>query len=423
MKIFLRFLLSFLLFSFLATSLRPVIISAEELLDNVELTRLINEKNVELKKIQEEREKLEKNLNKVLETKGALSKEVKTLEYNIQQLDLSINSNRLAAQKFELELDSLGRDIRSIDNGVKEKKITIGRLLTEMSFRDREPFFVTFLKFHTLGEGIGELETLYTLNNDLRLGIRQLQGFQEELAEKVADVQVKKKQREIEKANLANRQFIIKDQKEEKQKLLVQTKDQEKVYAEQIDELERQQGEISKTIDEIEYKLRESFDPTLLPLKRSGVLAMPVLNAKITQGYGNTKFAERAYKSKFHNGIDFGVPLGTPIFAAEDGTIKASYNNDKGTVKWLRYQYGLYIVVEHENNLSTLYAHLSRVLVRAGDKVKRGDLIGYSGNSGYSTGPHLHFTVFWTQGIQFKAIPPAAGLVPVGVTVDPRDYL
>ena len=115
--------------------------------------------------------------------------------------------------------------------------------------------------------------------------------------------------------------------------------------------------------------------------------------------------------------------IGTPIFAVGDGTITRTDNNDRGKSRWNRYQYGQYILVAHNNNLTSLYAHLSRVLVKTGDTVKKGELIGYSGNSGYTFGPHLHFGIYWTPSIQLKPVPPAAGLVPIGVTIDPMSYL
>ena len=62
-------------------------------------------------------------------------------------------------------------------------------------------------------------------------------------------------------------------------------------------------------------------------------------------------------------------------------------------------------------------------MVQKGDTVKVGDLIGYSGNTGYSFGAHLHLGLYWTPSIQFKKIEPAVGLVPVGVTINPLDYL
>lgn len=87
-----------------------------------------------------------------------------------------------------------------------------------------------------------------------------------------------------------------------------------------------------------------------------------------------------------------------------------------------RVQYGRYILVKHNNNLTTLYAHLSRFAVAKGAQVKRGEVIGYSGNTGYAFGPHLHFMVYQSATVQLKSIV-GAGLVPVGVTIDPRKYL
>ena len=109
------------------------------------------------------------------------------------------------------------------------------------------------------------------------------------------------------------------------------------------------------------------------------------------------------------------------IACPADGTVMTVDNNDLGTRQ--KRQYGRYVLIKHDNNLSTLYAHLSRQVVARGATVKRGDLIGYSGNTGYSTGPHIHLTVYWAPSVQMKSVPPAAGLVPVGVTIDPNDYL
>lgn len=87
---------------------------------------------------------------------------------------------------------------------------------------------------------------------------------------------------------------------------------------------------------------------------------------------------------KLHTGMDFGVPSGTPVHAMADGeVIIAKYSSG----------YGNYIVINHGSGISTLYAHNSRLLVSVGDKVKGGQVISKSGNTGYSTGPHCHFEV------------------------------
>jgi len=92
---------------------------------------------------------------------------------------------------------------------------------------------------------------------------------------------------------------------------------------------------------------------------------------------------------KFHYGLDFTAPLGTPIYATGDGEIEylilASDEASQG--------YGNLIIVNHGYGFRTLYAHLSKFNVKTKQKVKRGEIIGYVGNTGISTGPHLHYEV------------------------------
>lgn len=84
-----------------------------------------------------------------------------------------------------------------------------------------------------------------------------------------------------------------------------------------------------------------------------------------------------------HKGIDYGCPMGTEILASADGVVELVGNLDVG--------YGKYVKLSHDGGYQTLYAHMSRVDVRYGHKVSKGQSIGLSGNSGNSTGPHLHF--------------------------------
>jgi murein DD-endopeptidase MepM/ murein hydrolase activator NlpD len=107
------------------------------------------------------------------------------------------------------------------------------------------------------------------------------------------------------------------------------------------------------------------------------------VNARAGSGFGfrvHPIFGTR----RMHTGIDFGAPSGTPIFAAESGVVFSA-----GT----RGGYGNATVIDHGGGISTLYAHQSRFGVSAGQQVTRGQVIGYVGSTGYSTGPHLHFEV------------------------------
>ena len=105
---------------------------------------------------------------------------------------------------------------------------------------------------------------------------------------------------------------------------------------------------------------------------------MPTTNTQITD-----KFGYRPRRRRVHNGIDIKVNRGDTIYAAFDGKVRITAYQRKG--------YGHYIVVRHHNGIETLYAHLSKKLVGANDNVKAGDPIGIGGNTGRSSGPHLHF--------------------------------
>lgn len=88
-----------------------------------------------------------------------------------------------------------------------------------------------------------------------------------------------------------------------------------------------------------------------------------------------------------HNGVDYGMDVGTPLYAAATGTVIVSKNYG-----W-NGGYGNYVVIQHPNNTQTVYGHMSGTMVTVGQKLTQGQLIGYSGNTGKSTGPHLHFEV------------------------------
>ena len=97
----------------------------------------------------------------------------------------------------------------------------------------------------------------------------------------------------------------------------------------------------------------------------------------ITQYYGKTPYSAN------HTGIDYACPAGTPILASESGTVVHS--------GWLQGGWGYCVIIRHSDGNATLYAHLGECKVSVGEKVKKGQVIGLSGSTGNSTGPHLHF--------------------------------
>lgn len=145
----------------------------------------------------------------------------------------------------------------------------------------------------------------------------------------------------------------------------------------------------------------EYFKPDGQSVRRS-LLKTPIDGVRVTSGFGFRKHPILGY-SKMHTGIDFGARTGTPIFAAGDGVVKRA--------NWFS-SYGKYVAIKHSNGMETAYAHMSRFAtgIRAGSKVKQGQVIGYVGTTGRSTGAHLHYEVHMGG----KPVNPLGIKVPMG---------
>lgn len=110
---------------------------------------------------------------------------------------------------------------------------------------------------------------------------------------------------------------------------------------------------------------------------------MPLEGSRLTSDYGMRTHPVLGGRRN-HKGVDLAAPTGTPVYATADGIV--------GKAEWFS-SYGLYVEIGHGADLETRYAHMSKLAVAAGERVHKGDLIGYVGSTGRSTGPHLHYEV------------------------------
>jgi murein DD-endopeptidase MepM/ murein hydrolase activator NlpD len=150
-----------------------------------------------------------------------------------------------------------------------------------------------------------------------------------------------------------------------------------------LDILSKQLVVQSKSLDEIEYLASNKVDllsaiPSIQPIRNKDL-------KRLASGYGyrSDPFTK---KPRMHWGMDFTAPKGTPVYATGDGLVKRADNRASG--------YGKHIRVDHGFGYVSLYAHMNKFQVKRGQKVKRGEIIGYVGNTGRSAGPHLHYEVF-----------------------------
>jgi murein DD-endopeptidase MepM/ murein hydrolase activator NlpD len=141
------------------------------------------------------------------------------------------------------------------------------------------------------------------------------------------------------------------------------------------------------THQEKSYKEIEGMIRNKEKLLASTPAIQPISNKDLNRlSSGFSYRIDPIYKTvKFHPGLDFSAPQGTPIYATAQGVVRTASNLGNG--------YGNHVVIAHGYQYSTLYGHMYRIKVRVGQTVKRGEVIGYVGNTGKSTGPHLHYEV------------------------------
>lgn len=152
--------------------------------------------------------------------------------------------------------------------------------------------------------------------------------------------------------------------------------------AKKLDDIASQLYVQSKSFDEV-FELAKNKEkmvasiPAIQPVKLGDI-------KRISSYFGHR--TDPFYKvRKFHPGIDFSAPSGTPIYATGDGRVELVKKSHRG--------YGNEIIINHGYNYKTIYAHMLKFAVRRGQYVKRGELIGYVGNTGKSTAPHLHYEI------------------------------
>ena len=201
-------------------------------------------------------------------------------------------------------------------------------------------------------------------------------------------------------STLSGQKQIADQTAKDKNSLLIETKNKESTFQQILAERKRKKVELEAEMLDVEAKLQTIVDVSKIPKYGKGVLQYPVENVVVTQYFGNTPFSSKnpqVYNGSGHNGLDFGIKVGTPIMSAAAGTVLGTGDTD---VACNGVSYGKWVLVKHTNGLSTLYAHLSVIQVRVGDSLIAKEKVGLSGNTGYSTGPHLHFTVYASDAVQ-----------------------
>lgn len=382
-----------------------------------DLERDIAAKEAEIKRLEAEEAAYRRSLNTASLQARTLEGEIGRLDAAIKQLGYRLAITRAELDATRLRLKALASDITDTEVHIGKRKTQIASLLQEIAYIDETGLLPILLGSSTISDFFDNAVQFSNLEEALQRDLSVMQALKGKLETDRAREEILEEKQHAQQQHLSAQQAISELKKKERSSLLQQTRNQESRYQQLLAENQKRQQEILREIEALESDLQKLLLKVTVPPRQPGLFTWPVEGGYVTQEYGDTKstgFINDAYA--FHNGIDIGASggIGTPIRAVMDGKVVASGNLSP-------YAYGRWMAVDHGNGLITLYGHLSRIAVANGKQVRRGSVIGYMGSTGFVTGPHLHLTVYAAE--TFKTIQRSYGLLPLGASLNPRDYL
>ena len=327
----------------------------------------------EKQKIQQQIDSAQSKLNKLSAEKKKNQEYLETLRSKINLLQDKIDSLEEDKSALQAEIDAIGVKI-----AISGAASTLEVLLTCKDVS-------SMLTRAQMVKSVSQQDN--AILDDLMKKMEEIEKEKKKLEEKRTELTNDKKQLESNKKELQSSIDEINKSKSELDSEVAECNSIMKELSSQSSEymelIETNQAQLEQVESEIRAAIasasRGSGSISGSTGGGSGQLGYPTDSRSISAGYPN-------YSSGgYHGGIDFPVRTGSNVYAAASGTVIL--------VKYLNYSYGRYIIIDHGDGLSTLYAHNSSISVSVGDKVSRGQVIAHSGSTGNSTGPHCHFEV------------------------------
>ena len=394
----------------------------------------IDDRNDRLADIEAEIAKFELQLLEVGAERKTLQSAINQLELERRKVNAEIAKTENLITSTDLEINKLILEISRTQEDISSTEAAIGSIIRSEYKASEDSLIELLLRHDRLSEFWSSFEAHENVREVMAAKVSELDTFQILLEEQRSDNEAKRAELSSLKNQYTDQTEVLESNKQEQSDLLEVTKSEERNYQQLLADRRAAQEQILKELREFESQLQFILDPNTIPAPGTRVFDWPLANIVITQYFGGTEFAARnaaAYGGRpYHPGVDFGAPRGTPIYAPLTGTVRATGNTDAvpGCYSW-----GKWTLIDHANGLSTLYAHQDVIAVNAGQKVSTGDVIGYVGNTGFSTGPHLHFTVYAKDGVsvrKFNEIKTVTSCgpatTPVAATeayIDPMVYL
>ncbi len=335
-----------------------------------------------------------KQTQSVVDQKSDIDRQIELSNETIDNYNAQIQQYSLLIAEKQKELDEAELHETQLQEQYKAR-------LRSMEETGTVSYWSILFKASSFSDLLDRVDMIHEIAKSDQLMMKKLSEATEAVQQSREELEQEQQQMQTARDELAAQEAQLEMQRAEADALLLQIAEEcEKMTAEyqgylaQEDALSKQVAKAEKDYyqalaKEEAARLAElNKQNNYVPANKdsSGFLYPLPYRVAITDSYGYRTHPVTGKKTTWHNGVDLAAGAGTAIYATKSGTVTTALRSDI---------WGNYVVINHGDGFSSLYAHMQGLIVKAGDYVKQGQTIGYVGSTGLSTGPHLHFTIYY----------------------------
>ncbi len=342
----------------------------------------VNDLKDEAGDLADQRKELESQLDALADDKSEALKRKDLLDQQITNLSSQIRNVEAQITTYETLITQTEAELAEAQEKEEAQYELFCSRVRDMEKRGTVSYWSVLFRATSFTDLLGRLDIINEIMDADQAVIDELKALQEEIETKKTELETSKKESEAAKADLVTKKNDLDVQRTKANQLVQEIESNESEYQSTLDAIEAEEESIQKKIVQLSQQLAAQNGSS--SSAALGGYIWPVSSRRITSPFGNRNTGI-AGASTNHKGVDIGgVYYTSQVHAAKAGTVIISTYSSS---------YGNYVVVSHGSGNTTLYAHMSSRSVSVGDYVNQGDVLGITGSTGISSGPHLHFEI------------------------------
>ncbi|HBI91409.1 MAG TPA: peptidase M23 [Terrisporobacter glycolicus] len=327
-------------------------------------------------------ENTESKLKSNQEKQEELDVKIKNLNEKKEKVEEKINQANKKIETINNESEKLKEDIKKLEKDITSNEESLGDRLKVINSNYTLGYLKVILSSNSISDFLNNVYIVQEVVEQDKQMLKDLESDKSEIEEKKTILDKNKEEAKVIKDELVKDKKSLEEDKAELKKLKSQLVNEEEALEEKLQKIAAENAANSNKSDSNKSDSNKSDSGNSNAVISNGSWPVPG-HSTISSPFGY-RIHPVLGVSKLHTGIDIPAPTGTPAVAVASGTV--IYSGVQGS-------YGNTVMIRHDNGLVSLYAHNSSLVVKVGDKVKKGQVVTKIGSTGRSTGPHLHFEI------------------------------